>query len=361
MGILNANKIPFKDLYGLHKAYIPEDVVEINMFINLEPILAKFYQDDINKMANSLDQDDRYLLSSELLNICAHYRNFFYSRMNKYTTFFCYWGSDRARYNCNLFEGFRKRHYSRVARDSTTFMNLNKLVKDNMEIAQLFSEYLPNIYFIDTQSFDPSALPYYVISANETPIGLFNLVLSKKPLDYQLVSLERTYLLVADGENSYCIKPSNVYRNILKKTKQKTNSLIHEAFIPLIYSISGLDTLNIKGVSGYGLSRTISSLEKMINSGQVENNELFANNMIHDVELLTILVGGRDNLVETIQNNYKVISYSNIVDNMTPIDIHTIGRQFINRSDNMGLNELITQYYERYPLMMVELMMGEES
>ena len=77
--ILNSKKIKYNILKELVQPYL-NDVDEISCFLSLNSVLKTFYSLKPDQVAESLDVSPQNALSSEIINIIAHYRHFFWSR-----------------------------------------------------------------------------------------------------------------------------------------------------------------------------------------------------------------------------------------------------------------------------------------
>ena len=349
--ILNSKKIKYSVLKELIND-LPEDTEELNLFISVESIMKHFYNKKVNEIFNSLTNDDKYILSSELINIAAHYRHFFWSRYNITTNFYFYYSSEKAEHNREIFNDYRLSYYNKTIDDKVEFKALNKLINTNLKLANIISEYLPNIYFIDTKTLEPSVLVQYIVGKIKNIPEITNLVLTNNTLDYQLVNLPRTFILEMKMDDSYIISKNNIYKTLLKKSKTRDNSILDSSFYTSVLAISGFKKYDIEGLKGSGLIKTIAKLERDITNNKITNDEISSN------LLLTADKIYEDN-TDIIKRNYKLLSYEYQRKQITPKEIHNIDLQLNNKSDNVSLMEINRMYYEQYPLMLIELMEGE--
>lgn len=352
--ILNSKKIKYSVLEPLILKNIPKDTQEINIFISVDSLIKQFYNPKINETINALDSEDKFLLSSEIINVIAHYRHFFYSRYNMPTNYFLYYSGAKSFYNLTKDENYKKDYYEKCISSKSEFYNLNKMIKKNLELANLLSEYLPNIYIIDTKSLEPSVLPYYIINNNQGVNGLTNLILTTNQVDYQLANLDRTFIVNLKMDESEIINKDNLMKKLLKTSKIKDNTPLDSNFYLTTLAISGFKPFNVEGLKGYGYTKVVSKLEKAITNGKIVNDNLSANLLLTANQLFT-----EQKQINTIKKNYKILSYENLFKNISPKELDNINNQINNKSDNMSLLEINRLYYERYPLMLIELMEGE--
>lgn len=350
--MLNSKKVKYVIMEQLVKR-LPTNTEEINVFINVDSLLRGFYNPKIYEAANSLSDEDKHLLSSELINIVAHYRHFFWSRYRIPSNFFLYYSDKEASYPTKLNPDYKHDFYSKRLYFKPEFNALNKMIYKNLELATILSEYLPNIYIINTGTLEPSVLPYHIINKNQKVQNLLNLVITNELSDYQLTNLNNTFILDLKSDDSKIITREEIIPSLLKRTKM-SNTELDSNFFNAILAISGNKKQNILGIPGYGPAKTVKLIEKLIKDGSISNNEesgklnITADKYFNDSDLEEIII-----------KNYNAISLANLYKNISPKETYAIKSAIKNKSDNMSLMEINNQYYTRYPLMLIELMEGE--
>ena len=349
--ILNSKKVKYVVLEKLVK-YLPQDTDELNIFINADSIFRSFYNPTVKEQLNAISSNDKYLLSSEFINIIAHYRHFFYSRYSMPTNFFVYYSDQEAKYPKELSSAYKVDYYTKRDMNSYEFGNLNRAINKNMHLSSILSEYLPNIYIINTKTLEPSVLPYSIISKNGELKGLTNLIITNSKIDFQLVNLPSTYVLDLRGDDSVIISKDNLMERLLTKSRAKNSTSLDSAFYTSILAVSGIKELNIDGIPGCGPIKTINKIEKAISTKLMTNDEISAK--------FNITAGSVFKEHETlIKRNYNMINLENLYKNISPKEKYNIIESLKNKSDNMSLIEINQKYYEDYPLMLIELMEGE--
>jgi hypothetical protein len=280
----------------------------------------------------------------------AHYRHFFWSRYGVPTTYFVYYSSQKAVYNMLEANGYRKHFYEKRIDNNLEYGALNKMIRENLKLSNVLSEYLSNIYFIDTKDFEPSALSQFVIKNNQEA-GLTNIVLSNNPIDYQLVNNDRTFVITLRSDDSKVIRKENLMDLFLKDSKTHTTTPLSTDFYVPIHAISGHKSYNIDGIKGMGKIKTIKTLEKMLKEGNIANQEY------KTMTPISKAFGKKES--KLIDANFNALSYENVCQHMTPKQLDNIRSQIENKSDNQSLMEINHKYYEKYPLMLIELCEGE--
>jgi hypothetical protein len=309
------------------------------------------YNPKVNEIMNSLEVPEKYLLSSELINIVAHYRHFFWSRYGVPTNYFVYYSTKRAVYNTLEARDFRKQFYEKRVDNGLEYGTLNRMIKDNLSLANVLSEYLPNIYFIDTGDFEPSALAHHIIK-NNTEAGQTNIVLTNNVIDYQLVNNDRTFVITLQSDDSKVIRRETLMNLFLKDSKKQSSTPLSSHFYVPIYAMSGHKAYNIEGIKGMGKIKSIVTLENALKNGDLSNDEY------QTMTPISNLFSNRKDAVR-VNKNFNTLKYENICQHMTPKQLDKIRSQIENKSDNQSLMEINHKYYEKYPLMLIELYEGE--
>jgi hypothetical protein len=349
--IINSKKIKYSVLNPLIQNNLPKETKEVNVFISLECILKQFYNPKVNEIMNSLEVPEKYLLSSELINVVAHYRHFFWSRFGLPSSYFVYYSTEKATYNMLEVDGYRDSFYEKRVDNTLEYGSLNKMIKENLKLSNLLSEYLPNIYFIDTKDMEPAALTDFIIKNNQDD-GLTNIVLSNNQIDYQLVNNDKTFAITLQSDDSKVIRRENLMSLFLKNSKKKSKTVLSPDFYVPVFAISGHKAFNIDGLKGMGKIKTINVLEKALADGDISNTNYKSLNLVSKK-----LFPSDD--AETVISNFNVLKYENLCAHMTPKQLDNIRSQIENKSDNQSLMEINHQYYEKYPLQLIELMEGE--
>ena len=134
--IINSKKVKYIVLDELIKK-LPVNTEEINLFISIDSLLKSFYNPQVNEKINVLDSDDQYMLSSEIINIAAHYRHYFWSRYQIPTNYFFYYSDKEADYCIRELPTYKSSFYGKRLYNKVEFRNLNKMINENLKLASL--------------------------------------------------------------------------------------------------------------------------------------------------------------------------------------------------------------------------------
>ena len=178
-----------------------------------------------------------------------------------------------------------------------------------------------------------------------------NLIITNDKVHYQLVCNENTFILDNKAEKSSIINAGNVFNKLCKKEITNIDSSLYKVML----SISGYDKYSVSGMKGVKYLKAINIITKAIikdliisdsdyNSITGLTQKLLENNLI-DSE-------GK----EIIDRNFKLFNYKLHVNTFTDSYLDNIDSQLINKTDYDQVMLLSNQYYEKQPLMFLELM-----
>jgi hypothetical protein len=317
----------------------------------MECLLKQFYNPKVNETINSLEIPERYLLSSELINIVSHYRHFFWSRYGTATNYYVYYSSEKAVYNGLLVDEYRKQFYEKRIDNSLEYGSLNRMVRENLKLANVLSEYLPNIYFIDTKDMEPSVLAHYIMKNNQEDT-LTNIVFSNNVVDHQLVNNDRTFVITMQSDKSKVIRKENLMDSLLKDSKKKSSTVLSSHLFVPVLALSGHKGYSVEGLKGMGKIKAVATLEKGLLDGTVSNTQYKSMSPITKGTL-----SKPD--AKLVDANFNVLDYENQSQRISPKQLDNLKSQIDNKSDNQSLMEINHTYYEKYPLQIIELFEGE--
>jgi hypothetical protein len=355
--ILNSKKIRYDLLNDLFD-HIPSKYETVTMYIDLLSILNSLYNPNILESITSFDGDKKRLMSSNIINMAAHFRNYFATRKGKYTNIIFYYSLDESKYetedNCN----YRKDYYFKRFSKSSEFMVMNKLIKDNIELCEIISDYLPHIYFVNTKEINPLLVPYYYIE--QSLDNELNIIYSNDKMNMLscLSNSHDTYLLSASfGKVVLYDKGSllELYSN--SKDYDDSKYSINPDLLPLAYAISGHKKYNIDGLKGYGQKKALNLIQRLLDDGVISNikynnKKLLIDDLSNDKKL-------SPEQISIISDNLDIINPSYMFRKLSKADILS-SFSVKDLCDMESLIQINRGYYEKYPLQLEELLIGED-
>lgn len=238
----------------------------INIFIDVYSLIQPIYRSD------RLIYNDYACLCSCIINMCAHYREYF-RRTHKVESKIFIVYSKNAPQSCTLFDA--NYNIANVL-TNTARQDVNKWVEDNLSILNTLVPYLPNIYYVR----DDSAEVGVIIDCIPDAIGdnSPNLVISKDPYMCLLAATGKAVIFRPkkdkEGDISYFIDYKNVwdvYRYILRiKRDQQIN--INPELFPMALALSGARFRSVKAKIKF--TTAINILSTAVSNGIILNQYL---------------------------------------------------------------------------------------
>lgn len=300
---------------------------KITMFIDVYDILihlSRYMKDNQAIITN------RYFIASGIINICAHYREFFRRYYSVDTTFYLIYTDIN-----NIINKYFYKDYSK----ETIKTNPNySLFKDNLDMIKLISNFLPNIYYITADDIEFSNVVIDIIIHNK--VDSLSIILSKDYYTYQLVKPSIYILRPKKNKSedlSNLVSITNVsaeYISEISKSKAIVN--IPYSQMSLFMSLTRVPNRNIKTLVNFTrISKLYTNPEvALFNSGRRINDILFAvdefNKFLYPNTIDPHEVYCRFKAIDSISlsnvtaNNPHLISYEGMVDLYDVKKVHYI-------------------------------------
>jgi hypothetical protein len=356
-GILLSKKIKYDILEKKLKPLIPKNKEAVNIFIDVYSVLNNLYQPQIIEIFNTLQVDEKFMISAELLNLVSHYRHYFYSRHNQmYTNIYYYFPTKSSRL-CKIDPSYRNEFYDKRLSSNPSYLSLNTIMKKNLEIVKIVSEYLPHVYCIDTSDIDTNIVPYHILQTS-TEKDTFSIFMSNDIVHLQNVIYEKQSIgILNKGDKSEFLLEDDLIKHLIED-KNSMPGIIPE-FVPHILSLSGNKKYSIKGLKLTGYKKAVKLIQGWLQGNNLSNMRYDDHeNFISDIEKSkTVLSEEQKNI---IRNNLKLFHLPTIHSSFKKSDFVKIENQIINRVDWKSLRYLNDKYYKKYPLDLIWMVEGEE-
>jgi hypothetical protein len=316
---------------------VPTD--KVNVFINFESVLHSISSiKDIDKKL-ILERNFPIILTAEALNLCAHYKKFF--RQNNLDTKVYLYNTDLNSSSFTI-EDYNEDYRSYY---STKFMNNpryaylgEKLVSQIIPDVITISQFIPNVYFINTNGIEGSLVP--LIISNMDP-SRKNFIVTHDIFDtqYQFNKNFMTHFIRKSplgSTLSYTIGKTLVdsFRDDINDSL--INVLSKKPFFFLLLSVNGDKSRSIEPIKGIGIKTVVKLIQKGIDDGVITENT-------DSIELLIRIFP--EELRDAILNNYNCFNLELQLTTLKKTHFFDIESQLIDRSD---INSLVTLNHGRF-------------
>lgn len=244
------------------------DCTHISLFIDIYSIIKPFYK----RQDFAVDDKERYALASGIINMAAHYREYFRTRHSTKTDIYLISSFNSNKYLQRLCNTYK-------CGINFAMEEVSNYVIENIKVLNAIVPYLPNIYFRHYDVTTTSAaildiMNYNISHGNNNP----NIIISKDILNYQLVTFRpvktiiirpkkisvQKYEGIDTEERSYSINKYNLMATyLLEKSKDLIKANNSEIMNNRLKMVNQLNPellsilMAITNVPEYGLSSII--------------------------------------------------------------------------------------------------------
>lgn len=216
------NYITYDRLFALNKKafYERSDAESVDIFIDMHSMIKDIFgtgkkmEDNINfTYANTS------VLSSSIINLCAHLRQYYYTRHKVWAVFYIVWAWNKPQNVINAIPEYNAHRI--MAEDAKTIQR--SLVEENVQILKTLCPFLPDIYFINGGNYETMTVIGSLISNyGRGRKGIPSIIYSRDPFGYLAVDkLPLTFLFRPKKSNhedkSYMVSKTNLIDTYLKE------------------------------------------------------------------------------------------------------------------------------------------------
>jgi len=293
--LIDMNNIKYDILQDITNAEFKGKNIEVvNLYIDVYSLLKVLYRND------TYDIETYSTITSSIVNICSHYRRFFYTRYNAHTRIFIINSQNLSDINKTLVYGYNYSYSS--SREANP--KIVDLIETNMDLLRTLVPYLPDIYFIDS-TFETGVVIYNIMCRDDKANTKAHIILSRDKYNYQLAAMKPNTVILKriDKDISFFVTKNNLLDIYLKERNVKSQSLnVSSELFTTILALSSLKERNIKAITS--INKAISVLDQAIKDHRLVN----AYNS--DIEYLwnsILLYGGiKSNKMELV-NRFKAL------------------------------------------------------
>ena len=358
--------INYDRLFGLikHLIYYLDKCRWVDIYIDMNSVMSQIF-------IRNYKIFDYNGITSALINMAIHYKEFFKDRFNIEARVFIVYSNNFPSAPRELVPEYNHRNY-------LTYINngeLVALINHNRELLDLLCKYLDGIYFIQDENqetaviikeiiADQARFKHNALHQRSDNFSLYpNIIITKDLYDYQLVAIDSyTFILrprKVDGEDkSWCVSKTNLLKAIKKELGANVNNvpdnygIINTGLLSVFFSIAGLKSRNIKSIHTY--NKTVEILTTAITNNSILNE--YNSDPEYCIEALSELspkiaenktdIINRFNAIDLVKNHglYKITpsamnAKSSIIDLISPMSIREINEQFFSMNP-IDINKL---------------------
>lgn len=291
--ILHSKKLNYKDLKEISDPYFKDNKCEtINIFIDLFDILKQLYSPQLIEEFKTIRTTTKMNMISEIINIVGHYRHFFVTRYNKFTTIVLYYSTKEDSYLKTINPDYKKDFYNKrlIKEKNSEFYVVNKVINDCLTVVKEYLNYIPHAYLVDTGNIDPRYFNYLI----KKEIDVSNAI---NPNDYTIIMTNNKLSLLDLNEFDNTIIFKNNYNSkyfinkeqIFDELELENNTGLPTDIIKYLFALSGNKDINMKNINKMRDKKAFKfirdndyrTLEKNIEIFKtIDDYKLFKNNLL---------------------------------------------------------------------------------
>lgn len=257
MVILNESKIKYEKLDELLESKLMDIRFseQVNIIVDLKEIIKKFFRPDIIPEASNY-KDIIEEISADIINIVAHYRNYFYKK-NKYTTFYFLYSFNKCEELTKVMPDYKKEYYNKYF-ESETDKNKIMMISSVMKVVNKVVSILPHCMFIDTSVHDEYLYTRYL--KESFPVNQMTIILTNDDIMFQLLD-KNVFILNLKGIKSSLVEMENAVQILTGKNEFTFSSNL----IPLLIAFSGNKKYCFKGLTHVALIKAATMIQNLLN------------------------------------------------------------------------------------------------
>lgn len=315
----------------------------INIFIDMEPILIKLSNQYINEYIKGGDNSIVYEFISNIVNLAAHYRWFFTKHKLTSRVYLCMPSLTTKMFKNTVYHSDYRKYFTFKFSDDVNNEPLKNLVCQSLEYTRLLIEYIQGVYFIDSGSIENSVIPYLIQQYNDDKS--VNFIVTNSSYNFQYVNYD-THVIIPRKEDSVLLTKHNVIDFIADLYECNGNYTIGPKLLPFILSITGNKYRNIYNIKRMQMKSTFKLIQKALDNGLITNN-------ITNVYMLskTMVPSVREQLIL----NYNLTDIPTQYNRLNKKDLFNIYDQLKDKLDNVSLKKINDKLFVKDPLMLVEI------
>jgi hypothetical protein len=321
----------------------------VHVIVDVKEVFRKYFRHEVDpiRVSERLTIEE---ISSDIIGIVSHYRNYFYKK-GKYSSFYLLYSESESEYLKSEFPDYKKHHYDKYFNNPEYSQKIN-IIKKVVKVVEKVVNHLPNCMYVNTSNFDELVSAKFLINKINKNELIF--VLSNDEMMFQLVD-KNVLLINMKGIKSQLAGIENAVSVVCER-----ESKISSRLLPLILSIAGLERYGLFHIEKMGMLKSLNLVEKL-----VERNKII------DTEYLNFPIQISDLSNKDRAENLLIENYNDFVKNYRLVKLdHVLHSNNIELSTSFNkpaqiykmdyFLELNSKIFTNFPLALDMLVKGEK-
>lgn len=223
---------------------------EVDIYIDLNSYMKPLWYS-----FNTITYKNINVLTANIINCCAHYRNYFWTRHYTKTNFYLVLGSNCPDTKPPEYNAHYKERVNTAAIAGWQF----PMIEFTKKALGFLCKYLPQIYFIDGENFETGGVIYTLIERHPERNAIPKVVLSRDAYCYQLVAYcPNTFLLRPKKKRdngtmsdlSWLVMKENLYdaMRVEMGYKRDMSNPGYVSHLDCVLAFGGLKARHVRGI-----------------------------------------------------------------------------------------------------------------
>ena len=317
------------------------EATELDIYIDLYSVLKPLFSEHSRTRI-----EDYTELTSEIVNMCAHYR-YFFRKLYVATKFYLIWSYNINEINRKFVSGYNDIFYKK-----SQVKIFKEFVNNNMDLLEILVPYLPDIFLIrSNKNYESSIIISALINKNNNAPSL---IITHDTYPMQVTVYNRNTALLypkkMSGRDESIMIPINeksnfrheFWRLLLDTNAIKVKEGLMDTISPLNYTLfcalNGMSNRNIKSM--YSI---IQSAKLLYYLTKGEDIKILPEHLYNDVEVVNSVP------VSIVESRYNAIDINYI----KPIylqDPEYLSLKFDNLRDDSAVNHINAKFFANNPI-----------
>ena len=323
----------------INSAYgnIQTPIKTVAVYIDLYSIFKSLYNENIII-------EDYIALTSCIINMVAHYRDFF-RRISTNSVFFIINSQNHAFYNTQLVPGYNDKTYEMFLSNG----KITDMIENNHELLNLVCKYIDGVYYLKRNT--ESSVIMYDLMCKYDPYNRYaHMVISKDIIPWQLCAIKPYTTILRpkkkDGNDlSFIITKDTLLPYYMSRKK---NNAIYNGISPelltLIMGASSCSDRNMKSLCN--ITKVINTLIKLINDGEIINaynsDSMYVYTKMNNngLKISPYIASSYFKALDVV---HQQLGFMNTLESDYSAEI-------VNLRNKQGIQEINNTYFKNYPL-----------
>lgn len=344
----NGYKVRYEILDRYFKpVFTSNNISTMNIFINLDDFFHMLHRPLIDEEFQNAGVSAAKQFVSNVLNLMAHYKHWAIRYYKIDVKVYAIYTSNIRSFKNSLYtQEYRRKFREYNDPQNTAYFFINNTIQDAIKIFTTISQYIPDIYVVDSKYLEPSCIPLFI--GEKVNVADWNMLITRDTYDLQYAYKDKWTVLRPKGDNSSVLHRGNIWNYINEREHVYRDNDIDIQYNPSLFvyakAIVGDTYRSVPRLRRIGWKTLFKILDNL--SCSYDEN---TSPVVLKEELVKLL---KDKKVtdEEFEANIHAIDVDLQVGLIMNIDSIVITSQLIDRMDYNALNKLNQEVFIRFPL-----------